>query len=109
MQIINAEISSLFIDEYGNGELTFRWPDAISGYEELNIELDGFCSRRMPIHSGRGIVALERQRDYLKLRFTPELALKLELTEEVEFRFVIADAQYDVLRSVTDAIQGKYD
>jgi len=74
MQIINAEISSLFIDEYGNGELTFRWPDNISSYEELNIELDGFCSRRMPIHSGRGIAALELYREHMRLRFTPELA-----------------------------------
>lgn len=38
----------------GEGWITFQRPHDLYGYEQLTIDLDGHCSRRMPIRSGNG-------------------------------------------------------
>ncbi len=35
--------------DHGEGWVVFRWPHDGYGYEELTINLDGHCSRPMPI------------------------------------------------------------
>ena len=40
--------------DYGEGWIGFYWIDPLCGREGISIELDGHCSRRMPIRSGQG-------------------------------------------------------
>jgi hypothetical protein len=103
MVLYRAENVELTVDtDYGEGWVTFQWPDQLYGWECLMIYVDGHCSRRMPIRSGNGLpefVAL--QRDRIKLRFDPVLAAKLELEQEVEIAFDVSD---DVFRELQKAI-----
>jgi hypothetical protein len=88
---------------HGEGWITFQWPDPFFGSEGLKIDLDGHCSRNMPIRSGDGppdFVTL--QRDFVRIRFTPSLARQLQLDEEIEIRFSIGDLDYAELRKVVD-------
>ena len=63
------------------------------------IDLDGHCSRRMPIRSGDGPpLVVELQRDRIKLRFPALLAKKLELDEEIEILFAISDNDFAQLQ-----------
>jgi hypothetical protein len=81
--------------EYGDGWITFRWPDRLFGWECLEIALDGHCSRRMPVHSGDGLPEfVELKRDRIRFRFEPALAEKLELEEDVEISFDISDDDF---------------
>lgn len=100
MQIFHArEVSVDTADlEYGEGWLCFCWPDGMYGSEQLQIDMEGHCSRAMPIRSGQGppeFVTVERDR--VVLRFRPALARKLELDDEIEIRFSINDDDYQKL------------
>jgi hypothetical protein len=93
--------------DHGEGWITFRWPDELHGYDELTIDLDGHCSRRMPIHSGSGPPDfLELWHDGIRIRFDPILARKLQMEEEIKIFFHITDAEFDDLRRVFDYFNG---
>ena len=91
----------------GEGWIAFRWAHDLYGYEELKIDLDGHCSRRMPIHSGTGPPEIvELRQDGIRLRFDPILARKLQLEEETEYLFRLSDAEFVDLRRVVDYFDG---
>lgn len=93
--------------DHGEGWIVFQWPDPLYGSEELKIDLDGHCSRYMPIQSGTGppeFIAL--QRDFIRIRFAPELAKRLQLSEEIEIRFSINDDDYAELQKVVNNFNG---
>lgn len=93
--------------DHGEGWVVFRWPHERYGHEELTIDLDGHCSRRMPIHSGEGPPEfVELQRDSIKLRFDPALADKLQLAEEIEISFSLSDDEFAELRHVVEYFSG---
>jgi hypothetical protein len=85
--------------EYGEGWLAFVWPDPMYGSECLKIDVeDGHCSRMMPIRCGKGPPQfVEVTRDRVKIRFSPELAKKLELDEEIVIEFAISDQDFEQL------------
>jgi hypothetical protein len=92
----------------GEGWVIFQWPDELYGYEELTIGLDGHCSRRMPIHSGHGppdVVELDRNK--IRLRFDPELAERLQLSEEIAISYRLTDRDYNQLKSVVTYFNGE--
>jgi hypothetical protein len=109
MAVYTATAVSVIADvDYGEGWITFQWPDPLYGHEGLTIDLDGHCSREMPIHSGQGppeFVALER--DSVKLRFPPALAQKLQLESDVEILFNIPDKDFTTLQLVIDYFSGR--
>ncbi len=53
-QAANVGVPDDIALDYGEGCLSFRWVDPIYGWEGLTIDLDGHCSREMPIRSGKG-------------------------------------------------------
>lgn len=99
MMRLSATSAVIFADpDDGEGWVTVRWPHELYGYEELKVDIDGHCSRRMPIYSGSGSPdLLELRRDGLRMRFDPELARKLRLDEEIEILFSLTDAQFEEL------------
>ena len=93
--------------DYGEGWVVFQWPHERYGVEELRIDLDGHCSRRMPIHSGEGPPEFaELRRDQIRLRFDPVLAKKLQLSEEIEIAFRLTDEEFAELRRVVEYFSG---
>jgi hypothetical protein len=89
--------------DYGEGWVTFSWPDPIYGHEGLQINFDGFCQREMPVHSGQGPPEfVDLQRDRIKVRFSPTLAEKLQLEPDVEIVFNISDKEFESLKLVFD-------
>ena len=102
MQTFTAyEVSDSLDFDDGEGWLCFRWKDPIYGYDELEINLEGHCSRRMPIHSGNGppeFVSVERDR--VVLRFSSALAKKLDLDENIEIIVSLSDDELNRLRTV---------
>jgi|SRR3954447_14957715 hypothetical protein len=93
--------------EYGEGWLSFIWPDPMYGTERLSIDLQGHCSRRMPIRSGQGPPSfVEVGRNRIKMRFPAELAKKLELDEEIEIEFAINDQDFEQLQRTIDYFNG---
>lgn len=99
MQEIHAKVGIVADFDHGEGWLHFGWEDAIGCAASLTIDMDGHCSREMPIRSGLGPPQfLGLQRDRIRLGFTAELAAKLEMEQVVEFQFVLDDATFDQLR-----------
>ena len=93
--------------DHGEGRVVFRWPDDSYGYEELRIDLDGHCSRRMPLYSGTGPPEIvELRRDGIRIRFDPMLARKLVLEEEIEILFCLPEAEFVELRRGVDYFDG---
>lgn len=93
--------------EHGEGWVVFRWPHDRYGYEEMRIDLDGHCSRRMPVHSGTGPPEFVRlHRDGVRLRFDPPLAEKLRLAPEIEITFSIPNGVFADLRRVVEYFNG---
>jgi hypothetical protein len=93
--------------DYGEGWLVFTWPDPIYGTEGLQIDLDGRCSRMMPIRCGQGRPEfVDVQRDHVKIRFAAELAGKLELDEEIVVEFVINDQEFERLQRTIECFRG---
>jgi hypothetical protein len=89
--------------DYGEGWVVFQWPHERNGYEELSIDLDGHCCRRMPLYSGNGPPKfVELRRDGIRIRFDPVLARKLGLEGEIEILFHLPDAEFVELRRVVD-------
>jgi hypothetical protein len=103
----SVDVTGVDID-HGYGWISFRWPHDIYGHEELNIDLsDGHCSRRMPLHSGTGALAImELRKDGIILGFDPDLAKRLCLESEIEILFSMPDVEFDRLRRVLDAFVG---
>jgi hypothetical protein len=107
MEIYRATAVEVFADvDYGEGDVSFQWPDALYGTEGLTIDLDGHCSRNMPVRSGGGPPHMILERDNIKLRFSPELAKRLLLAEEIEIRFDIGDDEFQSLQRVIDYFEG---
>jgi hypothetical protein len=94
--------------EYGEGWLVFTWPDPMCGTEYLKIDVeDGHCSRMMPIRSGKGPPEfVELGRDRVKIRFSPELAKKLELDEEIVIEFAINEQDFKQLERTIQYFSG---
>ena len=87
--------------DHGEGAITFIWPDEIMGWDCLSIDLDGHCSRRMPIHSGSdNVEQLQLFRDRIRLRFTEKLAMDLQMDTVAEIEFTVSDETYAELRRV---------
>lgn len=108
MTTYQANMVSVFADyDYGEGCLTFEWPDRLLGHEGLSIDYEGFCSRHRQFYSGNGPPQIDLQRDHVKLRFTPRLAKCLELEEEIEIRFELADGEFDEVRRFVDFLNGE--
>jgi hypothetical protein len=77
------------------------------GWECLTVDLDGYCSRRMPIHSGSGLPEfVEVERGRVLLRFDPVLAAKLELARDVEIVFDVTDDDFRKLCKTINYLQG---
>jgi hypothetical protein len=92
---------------YGEGWLSFQWADPLYGREGLTIQLDGHCSRNMPIRSGNGPPDfVDLKRDRVTLRFDPVLAKELELDEEIEIRFALTDEAFYQLQRTIDYFNG---
>jgi hypothetical protein len=106
--IYQASSVSILADcDHGEGWLAFQWPDALFGTEGLKIDLEGFCSRKMPIRSGQGPPDfIELQRDSIRLRFSPALAKKLELDQDVEIHFSIDENQFRQLERAVAYLNG---
>lgn len=97
--ISNAQIGSILDFDHGEGWITFSWVDANGIDRSLKIDIDGHCSREMPIRSGSGVAITQVRYNRVQLRFTHELAAKLELDEEIEFEGTLpADAYADLLQ-----------
>jgi hypothetical protein len=90
--------------ETGEGWIEFRWPDAASGWECLQIAFDGFCSRRMPVRSASGLLDVELSRQSARIRFDPAQAKALGLSELVEIRFSLPKAEFTSLREAVENI-----
>ncbi len=92
----------------GEGWIVFQWPHELYGYEELKIDLDGHCSRRMPIHSGEGPPEfVELRRDGIRLRFATALARNLRLDEEIDILFELPEAEFSALRRAVEFFEGE--
>jgi len=93
--------------DYGEGSIEFEWPDPICGYELLIIDVDGHCSRRMPINSGSGwFEFLDVNRNRIKLRFDSALASKLQLDDVITVEYRLTDDEYDLIRRAVDYFGG---
>jgi hypothetical protein len=104
---VASDFAAIVDTDHGEGWITFQWPHDVYGYEELRVDLDGHCSRRMPIHSGNGPPDfVELRRDGVRIRFDPILAKKLQLEEEIEILYQFTDAELDELRRVFDYFNG---
>jgi hypothetical protein len=92
--------------DHGEGWLSFQWVDPLCGTEGITIHLDGWCSRNMPIRSAQGPPEfVDLQRNRLKLRFTPAMAQRLEIDEEVEIQFVIPESEFSLLKQTIDCFK----
>ena len=92
--------------EQGAMLVSFEWSDPLYGVEGLDVDVDGFCSRKMPIRSGKGpLEIIHFRRDSIALKFPPVLAEQLELDEEIEISFTITDDEFNSLGIVVDFIR----
>lgn len=93
--------------DHGEGWVVFEWPDETYGYEQLKIDLDGHCSRRMPIRSGSGPPEfVEVNADRIRLRFDATLAHRLSLAEEIEITYRLTEQEFEELRQVVEYFGG---
>ena len=95
--ISNAQIEGIVDLDHGEGWITFSWSDENGIDRSLTIDSDGHCSREMPIRSGTGVSIVSVHRDHVCLRFTDELASKIALDHEIEFRGIVSDNTYAAL------------
>ncbi|QDU86910.1 hypothetical protein Pla175_02640 [Pirellulimonas nuda] len=87
--------------------MTIQWPDEQYGNEGLTIDIDGHCSRNMPIRSGHGPPDfVELQRGYLRIRFEPGLAKRLELDEEITVQFDLDEEDFQAVNQFVENIGG---
>lgn len=93
--------------DHSEGWVVFQWLHEQYGYEELTIDLDGHCRRRMPFHSGTGPPEfVELRRDGIKIRFDSILAQQLGLEEEIDILFHLPEAEFVDLQRVVDYFGG---
>lgn len=84
--------------DYGEGWVKIGWTSPSGVDALLQIDADGFCSREMPIRSGHGPPQIaEVRKDGIHLRFSSELAKKLELDVDVDFLCDLSEKVYDDL------------
>jgi hypothetical protein len=104
MQSLHARKVNVLADtDHGEGCMRFEWADELAGWDELKIDLDGHCSRRMPIHSGSGgLECVELSRNRIRLRLSPGLADRLRLDTDVEFTFAIPEPDYAELHRAVE-------
>jgi len=103
MQVIpNTQIGSTFDFDHGEGSVTFSWLDVDGIDRSLTVDIDGHCNREMPIRSGTGVSIASVLPDRVRLRFTPELATRLELKDEVEFEGNISEETYEHLLELAE-------
>lgn len=99
MQGLESTITINADFDYGEGGINFHWVDSLGYSASLDIDLDGWCTREMPIRSGQGPPKLELlERNRIRLRFSSSLAKKLELDERVEFTFQADDQTFEQLK-----------
>ena len=92
----------MFDFDHGEGWVTFSWVDSFGLDRVLTIDIDGHCSREMPVRSGTGLGIVDIQDDGVRLSFTPELASKLQLETKVEFAGQIPDDVSSDLRRLAE-------
>lgn len=92
--------------DYGEGGIEFYWPDPVFGYESFRIDMEGHCSRRMPIYSGSGLEAIDLARDRVRFRFSELLARQLRLGQDVEIAFAISDEDFEKLKQALNFVMG---
>lgn len=90
--------------QYGEGWVTFFWITSVGLDASLKIDLDGHCSREMPIRSGSDPEIVDVAPDCLTLRFHTTLAEKLELEPNVKLLCSFSDADYADLRQLADIL-----
>jgi len=100
--IANAQIESILDFDHGEGWITFSWLDDNGTDRSLTIDAEGHCSREMPIRSGTGVSIVSVHRDKVRLRFTDDLASKLELDHEIEFAGNVSENTHADLLQMTD-------
>lgn len=84
MQSIKLTSTDSWFDfRHGEGSVGFDWEDSAGIKRSLSIDIDGWCSRKMPIRSGFRLEIVEVAENRVRLRFRPELAAKLELDTNV--------------------------
>jgi hypothetical protein len=96
--------------QHGDGWLGFQWSDdPVYGDEGLLINFDGFSSRNMPVRSGQGPPDfVDLTSDSLHLRFTEELAARLELPKDLIIRFDLNEDKHAELSRAVDYFRGDY-
>ena len=102
LSIANAEFGSLIDFDHGEGWVTFSWSDASGIACSLTIDIDGHCSREMPVRSGTGVEIATVLPDRVRLRFTDQLSARLELDRELEFVGRIPENAYSDLRRLAE-------
>jgi hypothetical protein len=98
LSITNTEFGSLIDFDHGEGWVSFSWIDASGVGRSLKIDLDGHCSREMPVRSGTGVEIAAVLPDRVRLRFTVQLAARLELDRDIEFVGRIPENAYADIR-----------
>jgi hypothetical protein len=102
LSITNVKFGSLIDFDHGAGWVTFSWRDASGIARSLKIFFDGHCSREMPVRSGTGFEIATVHPDRVRLRFTEQLAARLELDRDVEFVGRIPENAYTDLRRLAE-------
>ncbi len=97
-----SSVGSVLDFDHGEGWVTFSWVDTTGLDRKLKIDIDGHCSREMPIRSGSGFGIVDIHDDSIRLCFSPELASKLELEPEVEFTGQMPDDVASDLRRLAE-------
>lgn len=92
--IRSAQIASILDLDHGEGWITISLLDVHGIGRSLTIDADGHCRREMPIRSGTGVSIVSVHCDHVQLRFTDELASKLELDREIEFQGIVPENAY---------------
>jgi hypothetical protein len=93
--------------DYGEGYISFRWPDPLLGEERLTITLEGFFSKSMPFYSdGEYPNAVTLLRDRIRFCFSDSMARNLRLEPEFEIMFSISDDCFLELQQVINYIFG---
>lgn len=94
--------------DHGEGWIQFLWHDRQYGNEGLRIDLDGHCSRKMPMRSGTGPPEFEEiEAHRLRLRFTPILAKLLALDEVIEIEMSLSPDEFERLKQFIDCLPGQ--
>ncbi|MDB4794071.1 hypothetical protein OAG51_01495 [Pirellulaceae bacterium] len=71
--------------DHGEGWISFSRVNSVKLDRYFTMDIDGHCSREMPVRSGTGVSIVDLQNDCVRLCLTDALAAKLELESEVEF------------------------